>query len=238
MTPDLTGRTAFVSGGFRGIGRAITAALADAGARTVSCGLTVPEHPVRSGDRHLAVRADVTSEAEITELAGVIRERFGGLDVVVCNAGITEFSPIEQLTPQRWRAVLDTDLSGVFRVVRALLPLLRNSASVVLIGSRSATSGMPAVPHYLAAKAALTGFARSLCREVGDRGVRVNVVAPGAVETDITAIMPDAIRERLVREIPLGRLAVPADVAGLVLFLAGPGAGFINGEVITVDGGI
>lgn len=235
MALDLAGRTALVTGGFRGIGAQIAAELAAAGAATMSCGLHVP---TESRGPSLPVRTDVTSAAELDALGRTIRDRFGSLDIVVCNAGRSEFTPLERLSPGHWDDVVGLNLDGAFHTVRGLLSLLNPSASIVLIGSQLATTGLPATPHYGAAKAALTGFARSLCRELGDRAIRVNVVAPGAVDTDATADMPEPVRRNLIANIPLGRLAKPVDVARLVVFLACRRSGFINGEVITVDGGV
>jgi 3-oxoacyl-[acyl-carrier protein] reductase len=240
---DLSGRKALVTGGTRGIGRGITLALARAGADVVACHRSDSEHADQlahelkaiPGDHHV-VRADICDGADVTGLAQECRDRYGRLDVIVNNAGVISHEPIDRLPMEEWRRVLDTNLTGAYLVVQAMLPLLGNGASVVNIGSRVATVGIPLRAHYTAAKAGMIGLTRSLCKELGPRGIRVNLVAPGVIATE--AVLPDAVRTTYEGMTALRRLGDPADIAAVVCFLASDLAAYVTGETINVDGGI
>jgi 3-oxoacyl-[acyl-carrier protein] reductase len=240
---NLSGRKALVTGGTRGIGREITLALARAGADVVVCYRKDGEHVEQlarelkeiAGDHHV-VRADVSDTADVRALADECRARFGGLDVVVNNAGVISHEPFERLAVDEWRRVLDTNLTGAYLVAQAALPLLRTGGSIVNIGSRVATVGIPLRAHYTAAKAGLIGLTRSLCKELGPRGIRVNLVAPGVIATE--AELSEEVRARYEGMTALRRLGAPADVAAVVCFLASDLAAYVTGETIHVDGGI
>jgi len=240
---NLSGRKALVTGGTRGIGRGITLALAAAGADVLACYRTDGEHVEQlardlkelPGDHHL-VRADISDTAEVRALADECRHRFGGLDVVVNNAGVISHEPFERLAVDEWRRVLDTNLTGAYLVAQAALPLLGAGGSIVNIGSRVATVGIPLRAHYTAAKAGMIGLTRSLCKELGPRGIRVNLVAPGVIATE--AELSDEVRARYEGMTALRRLGDTADVAAVVCFLASDLAAYITGETIHVDGGI
>ena len=243
MIINLSGRKALVTGGTRGIGRGITLALAAAGADVLACYRTDGEHVEQlardlkelPGDHHL-VRADISDTAEVRALADECRHRFGGLDVVVNNAGVISHEPFERLAVDEWRRVLDTNLTGAYLVAQAALPLLGAGGSIVNIGSRVATVGIPLRAHYTAAKAGMIGLTRSLCKELGPRGIRVNLVAPGVIATE--AELSDEVRARYEGMTALRRLGDTADVAAVVCFLASDLAAYITGETIHVDGGI
>jgi 3-oxoacyl-[acyl-carrier protein] reductase len=243
MLIELAGRKALVTGGSRGIGREITLALARAGADVLACYRQDGEHVDAlarilkdiPGDHHL-VRADVADVAGVHALAQECGVRFGRLDVVVNNAGVISHRPFDQLDVQEWRRVLDTNLTGAYLVAQAALPLLHAGGSIVNIGSRVATVGIPLRAHYTAAKAGMIGLTRSLCKELGPHGIRVNLVAPGVVATGTE--LPDEVRARYESMTALRRLGTPADIAAVVCFLASDLAAYITGEAINVDGGI
>jgi 3-oxoacyl-[acyl-carrier protein] reductase len=243
MDLKLTGKKALVAGGSRGIGRAIVLTLARAGADVVACYRTdseavaslIRELKETGGDHHV-VKADVTEPAEVDGLIAACRSSLGALDVAVVNAGVISQVPFAELPPQEWRRVVTTNLGGAFLVTQRALPLLAAGSSVIFIGSRVASVGIPLRAHYTAAKAGLAGLARSLAKELGPQGMRVNVVAPGPIDTGEP--VPAPVLERYQSLIPLGRLGTPDDVAGVVAFLASDLARFVNGATVNVDGGI
>jgi 3-oxoacyl-[acyl-carrier protein] reductase len=240
---DLSGRKALVTGGSRGIGREITLALARAGADVLACYRSDGEHVAQlarelketAGDHHL-VRADVSDVADVRALVNECGERFGRLDIVVNNAGVISHEPFDRLAVDEWRRVLDTNLTSCYLVVQAALSLMDSGGSVVNVGSRVATVGIPLRAHYTAAKAGLIGLTRSLCKELGPRGIRVNVVAPGVVATEVE--LADEVRARYEGMTALRRLGKPSDIAAVVCFLASDLAGYVTGDTINVDGGV
>jgi 3-oxoacyl-[acyl-carrier protein] reductase len=239
----LSGKKALVTGGTRGIGREITRTFAQAGTDVLACyrhdGTHVDdlarELKKTGGDHHL-IQADVVREADITRLIDECRTRFGSLDVIVNNAGRISHQPLERLEPAEWAGVLNANLTAAYLVIRSALPLLGSNASVINIGSRVATVGIPMRAHYTAAKAGLIGLTRSLCKELGPRGIRVNVVAPGVIATEVE--LPSEVVEKYVKLTALQRLGRPADIAAVVAFLASDASAYVTGTVINVDGGI
>ncbi|MCO1580341.1 SDR family oxidoreductase [Crossiella sp. SN42] len=239
----LTGKRALVTGGTRGIGRGIVRALTAAGAEVLVCHRTDTEHSASlkaelaglPGEHHV-VRADVTEEAEVDRLLAEAREVYGALDVVVNNAGAISHVPFAELPLAEWRRVLDTGLTAPYLVTKAALPLLGPGSSVVNIGSKVATVGIPLRAHYTAAKAGLIGLTRSLAKELGPQGIRVNLVAPGVIATE--AELPPEVVRRYQTLTALGRLGDVADIGAVVAFLAGDQAAYLTGETIHVDGGI
>jgi 3-oxoacyl-[acyl-carrier protein] reductase len=243
MDLELTGTKTLVTGGSRGLGREIVLAFARAGADVVTCCREHSESVERltrdlkeiGGDHHV-VQADVSQSADVQRLADECRARFGHLDTVVNNAGAISHVPFAELSLDEWRRIVDTDLTSPFLVIQKVLPILAPEASVITIGSRAATEGVPLRAHYTAAKSGLIGLTRSLAKEFGPSGLRFNVVAPGPIETEYEA--PAAVVDRYRQMIPLGRLGRGSEVAGVALFLASPRSGFITGETVHVDGGI
>jgi 3-oxoacyl-[acyl-carrier protein] reductase len=245
----LADRAALVTGGSRGIGRAIALALGRAGAtvivnfrRAAGAAAECVAAIRKSGGRAEAVRADVTRPAEVARMFGWIDRRLGGLDVLVANAGIAPPAPgLARVTPAIWRRTLETNLTGVFLCLREAAPQMvrRRSGRVVLLGSMAAAKGGTIGPHYAASKAALLGLMQWSFRELAPAGVTVNVVAPGFVETALSvhAYRTARARARRVAQVPVGRIGTPEEIAALVTFLAGPDAGYITGECITIGGG-
>ncbi len=249
MVVELTGKYALVTGGSRGIGRAITLGLARQGATVMACYRnggeavdSLDKELEQIGGDHRLMPADVAAPDAVEELTEECRERFGALDVVVNNAGVTSRAPIAQLPLAEWRRVVDTNLTGVFLVTQKALPLMRPGGSIVNIGSRAARAGMPASSHYTATKAGLVGLTRSLAKELGPRGIRVNVVAPGVIDTGEEHNAPPqagaAIAARTGGLSALGRRGSPDEVAGAVVFLASDLSTYLTGATIDVDGGI
>ncbi|MFC9915225.1 SDR family NAD(P)-dependent oxidoreductase [Streptomyces sp. NPDC127197] len=249
MNLPLTGKHALVTGGSRGIGRAIVLALARSGADVLAChqypsaqaDQLANELKKIDGDHHL-LRADVNNPADVDRLADEAKARYGSLDVVVHNAGVISHVPLSELELEEWHRVLDTSLTAAFMVVQKTLPLYGERSSVILIGSRSAARGIALRSHYTAAKAGLEGFARSAAKELGGRGVRVNVIAPGVIDSDDTKAILAERRAQLVarysEKTALGRLGATDEIADAALFLAGDLSSYVTGQTINVDGGI
>jgi NAD(P)-dependent dehydrogenase (short-subunit alcohol dehydrogenase family)/ribosome-associated toxin RatA of RatAB toxin-antitoxin module len=239
---DLTGKRVLLTGGSRGIGHRLSIALATAGANVITCYRSDASAAERlekqladlSG-QHCVVRADVGEAAGVDRLVAECRTQFGGLDVLVHNAAAISHVPFLELGLEEWRRVVDTSLTAAFALTQRALPLMGAGSSIVLVGSKVAMVGIPQRAHYTAAKAGVVGLARSMAKELGPRGIRVNVVAPGVIETE--EISADK-RDRYRRLTALGRLGEPDEVAAAVLFLASDLSGYVTGETLHVDGGI
>ena len=234
-TIGLDGRTALVTGAGGGLGSAIVRALTQAGARTV--GLDLPGHASRDASDSLA--CDLGDGAEVAATLGGWNDRFGGLDAVVHCAGITRDGVVWKMTEGNWRDVLRVNLDSAYHVVRGAIPLMRarGGGSIVLISSINGERGKFGQANYAASKAGLIGFARSVAREAGRFGIRVNVVAPGMIETAMTAKLDPAVVDAAVDETALGRLGRPQDVAMAVLYLVSSMSAHVTGQVLRVDGG-
>ncbi len=235
---SLEGKTALVTGASRGIGRAIAAELASAGAAVVlgyRSGKDEAE-ALASDIGARAVEADVSSPGDAARLV----EEAGDVDILVNNAGLTRDGLLARMSDEDWRVVLDTNLSSVFYTCRAVCrPMMKKRAgSIVNISSIVGVHGNWGQTNYAASKAGIIGFTKSLARELGSRNVRANVVAPGYVKTQLTDVLPEEATQAMLQNTPLGRLGEPADVAGAVRFLCSDEAAFITGEVLLVDGGL
>jgi 3-oxoacyl-[acyl-carrier protein] reductase len=235
---SLAGKTALVTGGSRGIGRAIAIELARAGASVVvgynSGGAEAGEVAAEVGGR--AVQADVSSAADARRLV----EEAGDLDILVNNAGLTRDALLARMSDDDWHEVIETNLSSVFYTCRAVTrPMMKKRAgAIVNLSSIVGLHGNFGQTNYGAAKGGIVGFTKSLARELGSRGVRANVVAPGYVKTRLTDVIPEEGKALMLANTPLGRLGDPEDVAGAVRFLCSDEASFITGEVLLVDGGL
>ncbi len=229
------GRSVLVTGGNRGIGLAIARAFAEAG-ETVTITHRSGEPPAGLA----GVRCDVTDQSSVTAAFSVVEERQGPVEVLVANAGVTRDTLLLRMSDDDFGAVVDTNLIGAFRVVRqAARGMLRaRKGRIVLIGSVVGLLGSPGQANYAATKAGLVGMARSIARELGSRGITVNVVAPGFVESDMTMKLSDERRAELLGSIPLGRYASADEVAKVVRWVASDEAAYITGAVIPVDGGL
>ncbi len=235
---SLEGRTALVTGGSRGIGAAIASELARAGAEVVVGYRTGADEAgalaAAIGGR--AVQADVSSAAGARQLV----DEAGDLDILVNNAGLTRDGLLARMPDEDWREVIETDLSSVFYTCRAVTRAMmkKRAGAIVNVSSIVGLHGNFGQTNYAAAKAGIIGFTKSLARELGSRGVRANVVAPGYVKTRLTDAIPEDGRALMLANTPLGRLGDPEDVAGAVRFLCSDEASFITGEVLLVDGGL
>ena len=243
----LTGKTAIVTGGSRGIGRAVSLLLAREGANVaiVYAGNTAAAEETKQQAEALGAAAavfqcDVADEQAVADMVKAVKTQFGSVDILVNNAGITRDGLLMRMKEADWQAVLDTNLTGVYHCTKAVSKLMmkQRQGAVINLSSVVGETGNAGQANYAAAKAGIIGFTKAVAKELASRNIRVNAVAPGYVETDMTAGLPDSAKEDMLRSIPLGRPATADDVAQAVLFLASDQAKYITGQVLNVDGGI
>jgi 3-oxoacyl-[acyl-carrier protein] reductase len=229
------GRSVLVTGGSRGIGLAIATAFKEAGDQVA---VTYNTSPPPEG--FLGVKCDITDQAQVDAAFDTIAEQHGPVEVLVANAGITRDTLLLRMSDDDWDAVIETNLTGSFRVARrAAKGMLRlRKGRIVFISSVVGLLGSPGQVNYAASKSGLIGMARSIARELGSRGITANVVAPGFVETDMTAVLPEETQKQYLSQIPLGRFGLTEEIANAVRWLSSEEAGYITGAVIPVDGGI
>ena len=244
---DLSGKIALVTGGSRGIGRAIAIRLAQAGAKIAfsyrgnhDAAQEVLGELKGGGAHAMAVAGDVGVSADVDRLVTATLEAFGRIDILVNNAGITRDTLLMRMSEEDWDAVLDTNLKSCFLVTKAVMRgmVRQRSGRIVNISSVSGVLGNAGQSNYAASKAGMIGFTRSTAREVASRGITVNAVAPGFIETDIWATVSDQARQSILNLAPLGTIGRPEDVAEAVAFLASDAARYITGQTLNVDGGL
>lgn len=243
---DLAGKTALITGGGQGIGAATAQALAGAGARVVvnyfndTGGVNrqrAEQTAAAIGPLAAAMEADVRDPAALTAMFDAIAARFGGLDIVVNNAAILRDRSVKKMSPEEWQSVIDTNLTGVFNVSRLAAERLADGGRIVNLSSISAFEGFFGQANYAAAKAGVAAMTRVLARELARRRITVNAVAPGVVLTEMGRSIPEEVRVEMLKSIPLGRFGEPAEIAGVILFLASDLASYVTGQVIHASGG-
>ena len=242
---SFAGRVAFITGASRGIGKAIAERCASAGATVAACARAdhaqaVVDTIMASGGSAMAQSLEVTDKASVNNAVNEVLNRFGHIDIVVNNAGIVRDQLLMRMKSADWDAVLATNLTAAFQCSQAVLrPMLKQRyGRIINISSVVGQSGSAGQTNYAASKEGLVGFTRSLAREVASRGITVNVVSPGMIETDMTAALSSNTREVLATQIPIGRFGTTNDVAGAVCFLASDEAAYITGQVLSVNGGM
>ena len=246
-TLDLSGTTALVTGGTRGIGRAVVLALAAAGAKvafTYRASSDAADALVAelesNGTEAFGIQAEAADPAAAEAAVAAVVERWGRIDALVVNAGITRDGLMIRMTAADWQAVIDTNLTGAFHICKAAYrPMMKQrSGSIVTLSSVVGVTGNAGQANYAASKAGLIGFTKSLAKELAGRGVRANVVAPGYIATDMTAAVSEKAMEGIAAQIPLGKAGTPEDIAGAVVWLCSPAAAYVTGHVLHVDGGM
>lgn len=244
---SLSGKIAIVTGGTRGIGRAIVLSLCREG---VSCAFTYATRrelaetllkDIESmGAKAIAAQVDVRDYDDVKQFIDSVKDTFGRLDILINNAGITRDKSLFMMSREDWRDVIETDLTGIFNVTRSCITtfLKQKSGIVVNISSSSGIHPLPGQTNYASAKAGVIGFTKALAKEVAPYNIRVNAVAPGFVETDMTRTLNEKYRERLIKTIPTGRFGTVEEVARVVLFLCSDESPYITGQTIEIDGGL
>ena len=240
---DLTGKVAFVTGSTRGIGLAIAKALHEAGARVAVAGrdaARAQEVAAGLGAGTVGVACEVSDAVQVADAVATAEQALGPIDILVNNAGLTRDNILLRLSEADWDAVLDANLKGAFLTMRAVTKgmMKRRSGRIINISSVVGIIGNKGQANYAASKAGLIGLTKSAAKEYASRGILINCIAPGFIETDMTAALPEDARKVLLEEIALGRLGAPGDIAGAVLFLASDLASYVTGQVLVVDGGM
>ncbi|MEI8022738.1 MAG: 3-oxoacyl-ACP reductase FabG [Actinomycetota bacterium] len=228
-------RVVLITGGSKGIGLACAQHFASLGDK-----VAITYNSTKPSDDFFSVKCDVTSQVEVDAAFSAVEEKFGAVQVLVSNAGVTKDLLLLRMSESDFTSVIDANLTGAYRVCkRATQGMLRaRSGRIILMSSVVGLLGSAGQANYAASKSGLVGLARSLARELGSRSITVNVVAPGPVETDMTAALTDEQRAKMIDAVPLGRTATPQEIAGVVAFLASQDAAYITGAVIPVDGGL
>ncbi len=242
----LQGQVALVTGATRGIGRAIAAALGAMGATVVGTATSdagaaeIQKNLDAAGIKGRGIKLDVTEAAACEAAIGEIEKQFGAVAILVNNAGITKDNLAMRMKDDEWDAVIDTNLKAVFRLSKLVMRgmMKARSGRIINITSVVGAAGNPGQANYAAAKAGVAGMTRALAQELGSRNITVNCVAPGFIDTDMTKSLPDAQRDALLQKIPLNRLGQADEIAAAVAFLAGPGAAYVTGTTLHVNGGM
>lgn len=240
---NLEGKVALVTGASRGIGRAVAELLAGRGAKVIGTATTESGAEAISqylGPNGKGLALNVTDPTSIESVLKSIRTEFGDIDILINNAGITRDNLLMKMKDEEWQAILDTNLTSVFRLSKAVIRAMmkKRSGRIITIGSVVGTMGNAGQVNYAAAKAGLIGFSKSLAREVASRGITVNVVAPGFIETDMTRALTEEQRSGILAQVPANRLGEAREIASAVAFLASDEAGYITGETLHVNGGM
>mgnify|MGYP000437196063 CR=1 FL=1 len=245
MSEEKLTRAAVVTGGSRGIGKAVCLELARGGANVVLCYAGRAEAAQETvtacedlGAKALAVQCNVADEAQVKALMDAAVKEFGRIDILVNNAGISAREPLADYSPEAFRSIMDLNVTAVFHGCKAVEPIMRAAGKGCIINTSSMVSlyGQPGGVGYPASKFAVNGLTRSLARELGRAGIRVNAVAPGVTRTDMVAALPQELVDRISAPIPLGRIGEPQEVANAYLFLASDLASYVTGEILSVDG--
>lgn len=243
----LTGKVALVTGGSRGIGRAISIALAEQGADVIvnysgneAAAQETSDKIKAIGQKCVTIKANVADETEVKEMIKEVTSLFGQLDIMVNNAGITRDNLLMRMKEDEWDAVLDVNLKGVFNCIKSVSRQMmkQRSGRIINISSVVGAKGNPGQTNYVAAKAGVIGMTKSTALELASRGITVNAVAPGFIDTDMTAELGEDMRAELLKQIPLGRLGAPEDIANIVCFMVSDKANYMTGQTIHVDGGM
>jgi 3-oxoacyl-[acyl-carrier protein] reductase len=243
---SLNGKIALVTGAAQGIGRDIALALATDGADVAICDVNIEAAQKTAGDieakgrKSLALKANVAASADVTAMIDQVVEKFGKIDILVNNAGITRDGLILRMKEEDWDLVLSINLKGAFLCTKAALKYMskQRGGTIINIASIVGAMGNAGQANYVASKAGLIGLTKTIAREYANRGITANAVAPGFIDTAMTQALSENVRQELAKQIPLGKLGTPEDVANAVRFLASPWASYISGQVIHVNGGM
>lgn len=238
-------KTVIISGASGGIGRCAVRSFANSRFnvfmlynKSEEKALSLCDELTSQGKSVYACRCDITSESDVRRAVSLCQYKFNTVDVLINNAGVSEFAVLENITEQMWDRMMDVNVKGAFLLTRAALPLLRESVGKIInISSMWGLSGASCEVHYSASKAAIIGFTKALAKEEAPSGITVNCIAPGFIETEMNSMLSPEAVEEIIEKTPLGRSGKPEDVAGVMMFLASPASDFITGQTITVDGG-
>jgi 3-oxoacyl-[acyl-carrier protein] reductase len=244
---DLSGKVALVTGGSRGIGREIAIELARHGADVAISYVNNEEKAMevvreiqKFSVKGLCIKADVSKEEEVKRLVDAIKDELGTIDILVNNAGINRDTLLIRMSTQEWDQVIDTNLKGTYLCTRLVAKdmIKKKYGKIINIASVAGVAGNYGQANYSASKAGVIGFTKAVAKELASRGINVNAVAPGLIETDMTQALKEEIKEALIKSVPMGRLGSPKDVANLVVFLASDKSDYITGQTINIDGGM
>ncbi|MBQ8682521.1 MAG: 3-oxoacyl-[Selenomonadales bacterium] len=244
---QLDGKVALVTGASRGIGRAVAIRLAKSGAKIAvnyagnqAAAEEVKQIIEQNGGEAILVQADISNAESVDAMVAQVMEAFGRIDILVNNAGITRDTLLMRMKEADWNAVIQTNLTGVFYVTKAVSKIMmkQRSGKIVNMSSVVGLMGNAGQANYAAAKAGVIGFTKSMAKELAARNITVNAIAPGFISTDMTAVLPDKVKEDLATKIPMGRLGEADDIASAVLFLVSDSANYITGQTLNVDGGM